>query len=149
MSTVVASGSRVRLIVAFQPAWQAAANSSATKTKLSMEARRTLSAHRCAGPQLWTGALILRCACYLGTKRLRCVPTPARVIEHGARKRHHVGLTLRYNGFGLRRRDNQPDRAGGNAGLALHPRCDRRVVAGLGRIARGGGDTARRHIDEI
>ena len=36
ISTVVASGSRPRLMVAFQPAWQAAANRTAAKTKDSM-----------------------------------------------------------------------------------------------------------------
>ena len=34
---VVASGSSPRLTAAFQPAWQSAANSTATKTKESME----------------------------------------------------------------------------------------------------------------
>ena len=36
IATVVASGSSPRLIAAFQPAWQAAANSTAAKTKVSM-----------------------------------------------------------------------------------------------------------------
>jgi hypothetical protein len=36
ISTVVASGSSPRLMVAFQPAWHAAANSTATKTSGSM-----------------------------------------------------------------------------------------------------------------
>src|SRR5437016_1378651 len=39
MSTVVASGSSPRLIAAFQPAWQAAANSTAAKTKGSINLR--------------------------------------------------------------------------------------------------------------
>ena len=36
ISTVVASGSSPRLMAAFQPAWQAAANSTAVKTKESI-----------------------------------------------------------------------------------------------------------------
>src|SRR6478609_8953967 len=40
INTVVASGSRVRLMLAFQPAWHAAANSTAMKTNGSIRARR-------------------------------------------------------------------------------------------------------------
>src|SRR4051794_776339 len=46
--TVVASGSSVRLMLAFQPAWQAAANSTAAKTKESIRrglATRALHLH--------------------------------------------------------------------------------------------------------
>src|SRR5262245_65691293 len=38
ISAVVASGSSVRLMLAFQPAWQAAANSTARKTNRSISA---------------------------------------------------------------------------------------------------------------
>ena len=48
ISTVVASGSSVRLMLAFQPAWQAAANSTATKTKGSTSARPSRSPPRSA-----------------------------------------------------------------------------------------------------
>ena len=102
-----------------------------------------------ARPKLGAGALVLRHTRNLGAERLGRVPAPARVVEHGARKRDHVGLALGDDRLGLRRRHDQSDRAGGDAGLALDPRGDRHVVAGLGRIARGGGDAARRHIDEI
>src|SRR5215831_16204222 len=44
INTVVASGSSPRLMVAFQPAWQAAANSTAAKTKVSMAAAVQLMA---------------------------------------------------------------------------------------------------------
>src|SRR5258705_13668626 len=39
MATVMASGSSPRLMVAFQAAWQAAANSTAVKTKVSIGLR--------------------------------------------------------------------------------------------------------------
>src|SRR6266705_3986983 len=40
ISTVVVNGSRPNLMTAFQPAWQAAANSTAAKTKESIQALR-------------------------------------------------------------------------------------------------------------
>src|SRR5438874_2253537 len=42
-TTIIASGSRPRLIAAFQPAWQAAANRTAMKTKGSIRERSVLS----------------------------------------------------------------------------------------------------------
>ena len=47
ISTVVASGSRSRLIAAFQPAWQAAANSTARKTNASMNSARKPRSYTC------------------------------------------------------------------------------------------------------
>src|SRR5215470_12332872 len=43
ISTVVASGSSPRLMVAFQPAWQAAANRTAAKTKDSIKRGSVIS----------------------------------------------------------------------------------------------------------
>ncbi len=92
---------------------------------------------------------ILRRARHVGAERLGGVPAPMRVVEEGARDRHLVGLALGDDRLGLRRRQDQPDRTRDDARLLLHPRRDRHVVAGLGRIARVGGDAAGGDADEI
>src|SRR5262244_3811801 len=95
INTVVASGSSPRLIVAFHPAWHAAANSTAAKTNGSI-ARAILGV--CGRP-----------------------PAPMGVVEHGARERHHIGLALGDDRLGLLGRGDQADRARRNAGLAFDP----------------------------
>src|SRR5215469_1797531 len=121
ISTVVASGSSPRLMVAFQPAWQAAANSTAAKTSGSMARiilhvcgrstgdrylppamRRARSiAERRPRPHLRRGALVLLGAGDVGAEGISRPPTPMGVVEHGACERHHIGLALGDDRFGL------------------------------------------------
>src|SRR6185437_4355877 len=145
MSVVVESGSSPTLISAFQPAWHSAANRTARKTAFSN------ASHLRRGwrPQLRPGALVLHRTLDLGAERLGRVPAPMRVVEKGARQRHHVGLALRHDVLGLLRCQDEADRAGRNGGLLFHPRCNRDIVAGLGRVAGVGADAARRNADEI
>ena len=42
------------------------------------------------------------------------------IVEHGARKRDHIGLAVGDDRFGLLGGGDQPDRPGGDAGLTLH-----------------------------
>src|SRR6185437_343214 len=93
-------------------------------------------------PQLWPDPQILLRARHISAKRPGSVPAPMRVIEEGARHRHHVGLTFGDDRFGLLRLENEADRAGWNAGFAPHFLGDGDVVALIARIARIGGDTA-------
>ncbi|KAG1312310.1 hypothetical protein G6F63_016268 [Rhizopus arrhizus] len=77
------------------------------------------------------------------------MPRPARVVEHAARERDHVGLPLRQDVFGLLRFGDQPDRNGGHADLALDRFCERHLVV------RPHGDLLLRrhaaagHVDEF
>jgi len=48
------------------------------------------------------------------------MPTPMRVIEHGAGKRDHVGSAFRDDGFGLLGRGDQSDGARRDADFAFH-----------------------------
>src|SRR5512135_1600511 len=96
ISVVVESGSSPTLISAFQPAWQAAANKTARKTKFSMPALRS-HLRRGWSPKLWASTLILRWPRHFGAERLGRMPAPMRIVEETARDRNHVGLTLGYN----------------------------------------------------
>src|SRR5262249_56877254 len=63
-------------------------------------------------------APILRRSLNLAAELGRGVPTPARVIEHGAGERDHVGLAGGHAIFGLPRLRDHPDRDRGDTG---HP----------------------------
>src|SRR5260221_890541 len=107
INTVAASGSSPPLIVAFQPAWQAAANSTAANTSGSMARRpRDLRVRQSCRlpssrvqlipecrprPDLRGGALVLLGADDLGPEHMRRPPAPMRIVEHRARECHHVG----------------------------------------------------------
>src|SRR5262245_19828161 len=139
INTVVANGSSPRLMVAFHPAWHAAANSTAAKTNGSiartilgvcgrppddrypMSAVRRVASipERRSCPCLRRGALVLFGAGDLGAEDASRPPTPMGVVEHGARERHHIGLALGDDRLGLLGRGDQPDRARRNAGLAF------------------------------
>src|SRR6185503_1798711 len=62
-------------------------------------------------PGVVTGARVLRRIVELDAEALRRVPHPARVVEEGARHRHHVGLALGDGRFGLFGIRDHPDRA--------------------------------------
>ena len=83
------------------------------------------------------------------TQDLRGVPAPMRIVEHGARQRHHVRLAAGHDFFGLFRRQNEADRAHGNPRFPPYPFGKRRIVAQRDWIACFRGDAARRHIDVI
>src|SRR6516162_10073601 len=120
IKTVVASGSSPRLMVAFHPAWHAAANSTAAKTNGSIARiilgvcgrpsgdrhprrryRARSIAERRARPDLRRGALVLFGAGDLGAEDMGRAPAPMGVVEHGARERHHIGLALGDDRLGL------------------------------------------------
>src|SRR5260370_16772739 len=126
ITTVAASGSSPPLIVAFQPAWQAAANSTAANTSGSMARRpRDLRVRQSCRlppsrvqlipecrprPDLRGGALVLLGADDLGPEDMRRPPALMRIVEHRARERHHVGPALGDDRFGLLRRGDQAAR---------------------------------------
>src|SRR5215831_15472911 len=169
INTVVANGSSPRLMVAFHPAWHAAANSTAAKTNGSIArnnsrrvrapVRRSSSppairyarsiAERRARPDLRRGALVLFGAGDLGAEDMRRAPTPMGVVEHGTRERHHIGLALGDDRLGLLGRSDQPDRARGDAGLAFDLLGEMHVGIGDQGGPRVGADAARGNADEI
>src|SRR6266853_5446187 len=63
----------------------------------------------------------------------RGVPAPARVVEHAARQRDHVGLTGRDDVLGLLGFGDQTDRRGGHAGGLLDALRERHLIAGRKR----------------
>src|SRR5258708_7893108 len=73
------------------------------------------------------------------------MPAPARVVQHAARKRDHIGLARRHDLFGLLRLGDQADRHGGEAGRFLHGLRQRNLISRAERYllqrrhAAGGG----------
>src|SRR6266478_6754486 len=61
------------------------------------------------------------------------VPAPARVVEHGARQRDHVGLARYDDVFRLFRLGDQADRDGVDAGRLPDGLRERHLIAGLKR----------------
>src|SRR6516162_9539652 len=168
IKTVVASGSSPRLMVAFHPAWQAAANSTAAKTNGSIARmirgvcgrrsgdrypRRRYGtrsiAERRPRPDLRRGALVLFGAGDLGAEDMRRPPAPMGVVEHGTRECHHIGLALGDDPLGLLGRGDQPDRARGDASLAFDLFGELHVGIGDQGGPRVGADAARGNADEI
>src|SRR5262249_7876564 len=168
INTVVASGSSPRLMVAFHPAWHAAANSTAAKTNGAIA--RTIPGARGRPPitvspsavrrvpsiperrpraHLRRGALILFGASDLGAEDMSRPPTPMGVVEHGARERHHIGLALGDDRLGLLGRGDQTDRARRNAGLAFDLFGELHIGIGDQGGPRVGADAARGNADEI
>ncbi len=71
------------------------------------------------------------------------------IVEEGTRQRDHVGLAFGDDRFGLARRGDQPDRARGDAGLALDLLREGAVgVRDHGRAGLG-GDAAGGRADEV
>ena len=85
----------------------------------------------------------------VGRQRLRRVPAPMRVVEEGARQRHHIGLAFGDDGFGLFGVRDHADRAHHDADLAAKPLGNRRVVTRAGRRSDLSRRTARRDVDVI
>src|SRR6185312_14481964 len=94
-------------------------------------------------------APILRGRRHFAAELGRRVPAPARVVEHAARERDHVGLAGGYDVLGLFRFGDQADRHGGDARRLLHALRQRYLVAGAERNLLQGRYAARGDVDPV
>src|SRR3984957_20439251 len=90
-------------------------------------------------------APILRRGIHFATELGRGVPGPARIVEHAASERDHIGLAGSDDFFGVARFGDQADRHRGHAGGLLDRPRKRQLIAGrqwnfLHRRDAAGGD---------
>src|SRR5471032_3110035 len=94
-------------------------------------------------------AQILRRRLDLRTQPGGRVPRPARVVQHGARHRHHVGIARRQYRLGLFRLGDQADGDGRQPRLALDACRERQLVARPRRDPLQRRQAAAGHMHEM
>src|SRR3984893_12048672 len=102
-----------------------------------------------AGPCFGSGTLILLRACYFSAEHLGRVPSPMRIVEHGARERDHVCPAFRHDRFCPLGGGNKPHDAGRHAALRLYGFRKRHVHVGDEIGTCIGAHSARGHANEV